>query len=259
MEDNNKLGMGIDDEVKAPQIEEMYTPPHSVDLNKQAASQNTQQSSVPVYGQPQNGKNPYNGVSYGDQGNMQYGQAQNGQPNNAQYGNTPNYQQNPYNQPQYGQNPYGQPQTPYGQPVTGTFDNYDVMREKGRKLALGIAIAYMVIAGINILGAIIGFSDNPAKSVGRIIGRILNMYFAYCFMNGGNKTRLFFGITSIISAVLYILMLLLFGGLMSASTGFGAFYTTIMLIVMLPFLGFSGFVTWATLFNKNVKAFCGAL
>ncbi len=259
MEDNNKLGMGIDDEVKAPQIEEMYTPPHSVDLNKQAASQNTQQSSVPVYGQPQNGTNPYNGVSYGNQGNMQYGQAQNGQPNNAQYGNTPNYQQNPYNQPQYGQNPYGQPQTPYGQPVTGTFDNYDVMREKGRKLALGIAIAYMVIAGINILGAIIGFSDNPAKSVGRIIGSILNIYFAYCFMNGGNKTRLFFGITSIISAVLYILMLLIFGGVMSSVTGLGALYTTIMLIIMLPFLGFSGFVTWATLFNKNVKAFCGAL
>lgn len=259
MEDNNKLGMGIDDEVKAPQIEEMYTPPHSVDLNKQAASQNTQQSSVPVYGQPQNGTNPYNGVSYGNQGNMQYGQAQNGQPNNAQYGNTPNYQQNPYNQPQYGQNPYVQPQTPYGQPVTGSFDEYEVMREKGRKLAKGIAITYMVLAGLTILGAFSGFSSNPGGAVGRIIGGLLNIYFAYCFMNGGNKTRLFFGITSIISAVMYILMLLLFNGVMSAVVGVGTLYTTVMVIVLLPFLGFSGFVAWATLFNKNVKAFCGAL
>ena len=254
MEDNNKLGMGIDDEVKAPQIEEMYTPPHSVDLNKQAASQNTQQSSVPVYGQPQNGTNPYNGVSYGDQGNAQYGNQ-----GNVQYGNTPNYQKAPYNQPQYGQNPYGQPQTPYGQPVTGIFDDYDVMREKGRKLALGIAIAYMVISGINILGAISGFSDNPAKAIVRIIGSILNIYFAYCFMNGGNKTRIYFGATSIINSALYVIVLLYVYAAMPSFYGAGTFYKIVLTIILFPFVGFSGFVTWATLFNKNVKAFCGVL
>lgn len=252
MEDNSNLGMGTDDEVKAPQIEEMYTPPQGVDLNKQHASQNTRQSSVPVYGQPQNGTNPYNGVSYGDQGNMQYGQ-----PNNAQYGNTPDYQ---YRQDTYGQQPqYGQPRTPYGQPVTGTFDEYEVMREKGRKLAMGVAITYIVLAGLSILGSLGGFSAAPAKSAGQILGSILNIYFAYCFMNGGNKTRLFFGITSIISAVGYLGLLLIFGGTMSELGIFGTAYTTLLTVILIPVLGFSGFVIWATMFNKNVKAFCGAL
>ena len=230
MEDNSNLGMGIDDEVNTPQIEEMYTPPQGVDLNKQHASQNTGQSSVPVYGQPQNGTNPYNGVSYGDQGNMQYGQ-----------------------------NPYGQPRTPYGQPVTGTFDEYEVMHEKGRKLAMGVAITYIVLAGLSILGSLGGFSAAPAKSAGQILGSILNIYFAYCFMNGGNKTRLFFGITSIISAVGYLGLLLIFGGTMSELGTFGTAYTTLLTVILIPVLGFSGFVIWATMFNKNVKAFCGAL
>ena len=286
MSDNlRKTGIEIDDNNGLPALGDMYKPPkkddmgfsqpsglpplnpEKDDMRSQNGSPYYADGSIPPFfgeskdngGQP-NGLPPLNGQSVQPQlynGNVppQY---------NAPQGNVP---------PQYAQ-PYNAPQNVPPQYIqafaTRQFSEHDLMAEDGRKIAKVIGIIMIVCSLLSLISNVstkVEFDNGISYALGQIIGYILpqalNIYLSVCFMKGGNKSRIFFGVIYLL-AIIAVLAIIVFTVIGSAAFGaqvasFVSLGMGVLLLIMLPSLALMGFIVWGTLFSKKVKAYCGAL
>lgn len=266
MSDNfNKTGIGIDDKNGLPPLDDMYKPPKKDDMGF------SQPSGLPPL-KPEKEEAPY----YSD-GSIPpfFGQSKDngGQPNcqpvQPQYGQQPNVPPQ-YNAPQMNV----QPQYIQAYP-TRSFSEYDMLAESGRKIAKVIGIIMIVSSLLTLFFNVtsnVDHSQGSAYALGQTFGLIIkniipqafNIYLATCFMKGGNKSRIYFGVCSLLSLlfVLAVVVLIiggsgaLLGPQVAALVGFGI---GVYMIVMLPVTALMVFIVWGTLFSKKVKAYCGAL
>ncbi len=304
MSDNlHKTGVGIDDEKNGlPPLDDMYKPPKNDDMgfsqpgsglpplnpgkddmrSRNSAPYYADGSIPPFYGQANNAPQGNVSPQYGQPNNMPQGNVspQYGQPNNMPQGNVPPQYGQPNNMPQgnvppqYGQQynvPQGNIPPQYIQAYpTRTFSEHDMLAEEGRKIAKVVGIIEIVLAALALFTKFLNFISDTgniqiASEMMRVaVSSILNIYIAICFMKGGNKSRIYFGVCSVIEvlAMIGILVILiagtgaLFGAEVAAvlSLGLG-----VILIVMMPAIALSVFIIWATLISKKVRAYCGAL
>ena len=245
--DFNKTGIGIDDNNGLPPLNpEKEEAPYYVDGSippffGQSKDNGGQPNSQPVQPQPYNGNVP-----------PQY---------NAPQGNVP---------PQYAQ-PYNAPPQYIQAYATRQFSEYDLMAEGGRKIAKVIGIILIVCSILSLIsnvGTKVDFDNGSAYAFGQIIGYILpqalNIYLSVCFMKGGNKSRIFFGVIYLIALIAVIAIVVftvsgagaLLGAQAAAIVGLGMGF---ILLIMLPSIALMVFIIWGTLFSKKVKAYCGAL
>lgn len=154
--------------------------------------------------------------------------------------------------------------------ATRTFSKQDMLAEEGRKIAKVIGIILMVCSVLSLISSVgtkVDFDKGTSYAVWQLLKyaapQALNIYLSVCFMKGGNKSRIYFGVIYLLSilAVLAIVVFTVIG-----STAFGALTASIvslgmgiLLLIMLPSLALMGFIVWGTLFSKKVKAYCGVL
>ncbi len=284
MSDNfNKTGIGIDDNNGLPPLDDMYKPPKRDDMGlsqpsglpplnpeKEEAAYYADGSIPPFFGESKdnggqpNGLPPLNGQPVQPQPNSgnvppQYNAPQNVPPQYAQ----------PYNAPQ------GNVQPQYIQAyATRQFSEYDLMVEGGRKIAKVIGIILIVCSLLSLFSSVtsnVDHSQGSAYALGQtfgllienIIPQVLNIYLAVCFMKGGNKSRIFFGVIYLL-AIIAVLAIIVFTVIGSAAFGaqvasFVSLGMGVLMLILLPSLALMGFIVWGTLFSKKVKAYCGAL
>lgn len=290
MSDNfNKAGIGIDDNNGLPPLDDMYKPPKRDDMGF------SQPSGLPPLNPERDDVRSQNGSPYYADGSIPpfFGESKdnggqpnglpslNGQPVQPQpnSGNVPPQYNAPQNvPPQYAQ-PYNAPQgnvqPQYIQAyATRQFSEYDLMVEGGRKIAKVIGIILIVCSLLSLFSSVtsnVDHSQGSAYALGQtfgllienIIPQVLNIYLAVCFMKGGNKSRIFFGVIYLL-AIIAVLAIIVFTVIGSAAFGaqvasFVSLGMGVLLLILLPSLALMGFIVWGTLFSKKVKAYCGAL
>lgn len=152
--------------------------------------------------------------------------------------------------------------------ATRTFSKQDMLVEEGRKIAKVIGIILIVCSALTLISNIstkVDFDKGTSYAMWQLFKyaapQALNIYLSVCFMKGGNKSRIYFGVIYLLSilAVLAIIVITVIG-----STAFGALTASIvslgmgvLLLIMLPSLALMGFIVWGTLISKKVKAYCG--
>lgn len=282
--DFNKTGIGIDDNNGLPPLDDMYKPPKKDDMGF------SQPSGLPPLNPERDDMRSQNGSPYYADGSIPpfFGQSRdnggqpsglpplNGQPGQPQpyNGNVPPQYNAPQNvPPQYAQ-PYNAPQNVPPQYIqayaTRQFSEYDLMAEDGRKIAKVIGIILIVCSVLSLISSVstkVNFDNGTAYAMWQFfkyaIPQALNIYLSVCFMKGGNKSRIFFGVIYLL-AIIAVLAIILFTVIGSAAFGaqvasFVSLGMGVLLLVMLPSLALMGFIVWGTLFSKKVKAYCGAL
>lgn len=280
MSDNfNKTGIGIDDNNGLPPLDDMYKPPKRDDMGlsqpsglpplnpeKEEAAYYADGSIPPFFGESKdnggqpNGLPPLNGQPVQPQPNSgnvppQYNAPQNVPPQYAQ----------PYNAPQ------GNVQPQYIQAyATRQFSEYDLMVEGGRKIAKVIGIILIVCSVLSLISSVgtkVDFDKGTSYAVWQFfkyaVPQALNIYLSVCFMKGGNKSRIFFGVIYLL-AIIAVLAIIVFTVIGSAAFGaqvasFVSLGMGVLMLILLPSLALMGFIVWGTLFSKKVKAYCGAL
>lgn len=279
MSDNfNKTGIGIDDNNGLPPLDDMYKPPKRDDMGfsqpsglpplnpeKEEAAYYADGSIPPFFGESKDNGGQPNGLP-----------PLNGQPVQPQpyNGNVPPQ----YNAPQNVPPQYAQPQNIPPQYIqayaTRQFSEYDLMVEGGRKIAKVIGIILIVCSLLSLFSSVtsnVDHSQGSAYALGQtfgllienIIPQVLNIYLAVCFMKGGNKSRIFFGVIYLL-AIIAVLAIIVFTVIGSAAFGaqvasFVSLGMGVLMLILLPSLALMGFIVWGTLFSKKVKAYCGAL
>lgn len=255
--DFNKTGIGIDDNNGLPPLN-----PERDDMRSQNGSPYYADGSIP----------PFFGQSRDNGGQPSGLPPLNGQPGQPQpyNGNVPPQ----YNAPQNVPPQYAQPQNVPPQYIqayaTRQFSEYDLMAEDGRKIAKVIGIILIVCSVLSLISSVstkVNFDNGTAYAMWQFfkyaIPQALNIYLSVCFMKGGNKSRIFFGVIYLL-AIIAVLAIILFTVIGSAAFGaqvasFVSLGMGVLLLVMLPSLALMGFIVWGTLFSKKVKAYCGAL
>lgn len=279
MSDNfNKTGIGIDDNNGLPPLGDMYKPPKRDDMGfsqpsglpplnpeKEEAAYYADGSIPPFFGESKDNGGQPNGLP------PLNGQPVQPQPNS---GNVPPQ----YNAPQNVSPQYAQPQNIQPQYIqayaTRQFSEYDLMVEGGRKIAKVIGIILIVCSLLSLFSSVtsnVDHSQGSAYALGQtfgllienIIPQVLNIYLAVCFMKGGNKSRIFFGVIYLL-AIIAVLAIIVFTVIGSAAFGaqvasFVSLGMGVLMLILLPSLALMGFIVWGTLFSKKVKAYCGAL
>lgn len=280
MSDNfNKTGIGIDDNTGLPPLGDMYKPPKRDDMvfsqpsglpplnpEKEEAAYYADGSIPPFFGESKDNGGQSNGLP------PLNGQPVQPQPNS---GNVPPQ----YNAPQNVSPQYAQPQNIQPQYIqayaTRQFSEYDLMVEGGRKIAKVIGIILIVCSLLSLFSSVtsnVDHSQGSAYALGQtfgllienIIPQVLNIYLAVCFMKGGNKSRIFFGVIYLIALIAVIAIVVftvsgagaLLGAQAATIVGLGMGF---ILLIMLPSIALMVFIIWGTLFSKKVKAYCGAL
>lgn len=158
--------------------------------------------------------------------------------------------------------------------ATRTFSEQDMLAEEGRKIAKVIGIILIVCSLLSLFSSVtsnVDHSQGSAYALGQtfgliiknIIPQVLNIYLAVCFMKGGNKSRIFFGVIYLL-AIIAVLAIIVFTVIGSAAFGaqvasFVSLGMGVLILILLPSLALMGFIVWGTLFSKKVKAYCGAL
>ena len=271
MSDNlRKTGIGIDDNNGLPTLDDMYKPPKKDDMGYSQPSGlpplNPEKEEAPYY--VDGSIPPFFGQSK-DNGGQPNSQPVQPQPYN---GNVPPQYNAPQGNvpPQYAQ-PYNAPPQYIQAYATRQFSEYDLMAEGGRKIAKVIGIILIVCSILSLIsnvGTKVDFDNGSAYAFGQIIGYILpqalNIYLSVCFMKGGNKSRIFFGVIYLIALIAVIAIVVftvsgagaLLGAQAAAIVGLGMGF---ILLIMLPSIALMVFIIWGTLFSKKVKAYCGAL
>lgn len=278
--DFNKTGIGIDDNNGLPPLDDMYKPPKKDDMGF------SQPSGLPPLNPERDDMRSQNGSPYYADGSIPpfFGQSRDngGQPSglpplNGQPGQPQPYNGNvppQYNAPQNVPPQYAQPQNVPPQYIqayaTRQFSEYDLMAEDGRKIAKVIGIILIVCSVLSLISSVstkVNFDNGTAYAMWQFfkyaIPQALNIYLSVCFMKGGNKSRIFFGVIYLL-AIIAVLAIILFTVIGSAAFGtqvasFVSLGMGVLLLVMLPSLALMGFIVWGTLFSKKVKAYCGAL
>lgn len=265
----NKTGPSADDKNGLPTLDDMYRPPKKDDMvppkpNSGLPPLNPAKEEAPYYSD--GSIPPFFGQSKDNGGQSNGLPPLNGQPGQPQ----PQYVQQPNVPPQYNAPQMNvQPQYIQAYP-TRTFSEYDMMAEGGRKIAKVIGIILIVCSILSLISSVstkVDFDNGIAYAMWQLfkyaIPQALNIYLSVCFMKGGNKSRIFFGVIYLL-AIIAVLAIILFTVIGSAA--FGAQVASIvslgmgvLLLIMLPSLALMGFIVWGTLFSKKVKAYCGAL
>lgn len=275
MSDNfNKTGIGIDDNNGLPPLDDMYKPPKRDDMGlsqpsglpplnpeKEEAAYYADGSIPPFFGESKDNGGQPNGLP------SLNGQPVQPQPNS---GNVPPQ----YNAPQNVPPQYAQPQNIPPQYIqayaTRQFSEYDLMVEGGRKIAKVIGIILIVCSVLSLISSVgtkVDFDKGTSYAVWQFfkyaVPQALNIYLSVCFMKGGNKSRIFFGVIYLL-AIIAVLAIIVFTVIGSAAFGaqvasFVSLGMGVLLLILLPSLALMGFIVWGTLFSKKVKAYCGAL
>lgn len=279
MSDNfNKAGIGIDDNNGLPTLGDMYTPPKRDDMvlsqpsglpplnpEKEEAAYYADGSIPPFFGESKDNGGQPNGLP------SLNGQPVQPQPNS---GNVPPQYNAPQNVPPQNAQPQNIPPQYIQAYATRQFSEYDLMVEGGRKIAKVIGIILIVCSLLSLFSSVtsnVDHSQGSAYALGQtfgllienIIPQVLNIYLAVCFMKGGNKSRIFFGVIYLL-AIIAVLAIIVFTVIGSAAFGaqvasFVSLGMGVLMLILLPSLALMGFIVWGTLFSKKVKAYCGAL
>lgn len=281
MSDNfNKTGIGIDDNNGLPPLDDMYKPPKRDDMGF------SQPSGLPPLNPERDDVRSQNGSPYYADGSIPpfFGESKDngGQPNGLPPLNGQPVQPQPnsgnvppqYNAPQNVPPQYAQPQNNPPQYIqayaTRQFSEYDLMVEGGRKIAKVIGIILIVCSVLSLISSVgtkVDFDKGTSYAVWQFfkyaVPQALNIYLSVCFMKGGNKSRIFFGVIYLL-AIIAVLAIIVFTVIGSAAFGaqvasFVSLGMGVLLLILLPSLALMGFIVWGTLFSKKVKAYCGAL